>query len=82
MIQQENAAIFNMESPDKHDPHCKLRFIPETGLVEGCCEPPLKTFNRYNQQVYTDQQIELPFEIGSGQNANASKSHEACDVVS
>jgi len=38
--------------------------------VSQCCQPQAKLFNRYNQKSYTDQPIELPFDL----NANLNQS--------
>lgn len=81
MIEQENRSIYNMHKPDYHDPSCKAvkANAPNSAV---CCEPLIKNFNQYNQRVYKDQQIELPFEVGSPSTNNSSKNADGLDLMS
>jgi hypothetical protein len=78
MQEHENLSVFNMSDPDYHDPHCKrVKHDKST-----CCEPLIKNFNQYNQSVYKDQGVELPFSLGNSSTSNGSKTSENLDLVS
>lgn len=59
MMDHEDSLIFNKKK-NHHDPHCKFILKNE---IKNCCQPIIKNFNKYNQQSYLNQQLELPFEI-------------------
>lgn len=74
MVDHETQTIFTMQGPGHHDSLCKA--AKSSDMSENCCEPVIKTYNQYAQQVYKDQPIELPLELGPSSN------RDTCDMVS
>lgn len=75
MTEFENQSVFNAHVFDYHTKDCKFK----NGRPQ-CCEPLIKNFNKYNQKSYTDQSIELPFELGK--NGDTTSTIDNLDLVS
>ena len=72
IIEWENNVIISQDEERQHTDKCSgfTQCIKSDDQISQCCQPQTKLFNRYNQRSYTDQPIELPFDL----NANLNQS--------
>jgi hypothetical protein len=65
MLEWEDNQIILKDKDGLHSAKCEgVRYSVKGEMkINTCCSVESKTYNRYNQLAYKDQQIELPFDF-------------------